>query len=241
MATSTVYELRQYTLHPGQREVLIDVFDREFVESQEALGMEIVGQFRDLDRPDRFVWLRGFLDMPARQRALAGFYGGPVWAKHKDVANATMVDSHDVLLLRPVTPETCFPVSGEPRPPVSGGDRPRSLVTATVYHPAQAETSELSRLLAGLVDPLLINAGALPVALLQTETAKNSYPALPVREGEHVLVGFARIRDAATHAAQVRRLQQSRDWREAQRQLRPHLLAEPQQLRLEPTTRSSLR
>jgi hypothetical protein len=54
-----IVELRQYTLHPGQRDVLIDLFDREFVESQEALGMKVIGQFRDLDNPDRFVWLRG--------------------------------------------------------------------------------------------------------------------------------------------------------------------------------------
>ena len=61
-----VMELRQYTLRPGQREVLIELFDRELVEPQEALGMRIVGQFRDLDRPDRFVWLRGFADMQTR-------------------------------------------------------------------------------------------------------------------------------------------------------------------------------
>ena len=42
-----IVELRQYTLHPGQRDVLIDLFDREFVESQEALGMKIIGQFRE--------------------------------------------------------------------------------------------------------------------------------------------------------------------------------------------------
>jgi hypothetical protein len=34
-----VVELRQYTLRPGQRDVLIALFDREFVESQEAEGM----------------------------------------------------------------------------------------------------------------------------------------------------------------------------------------------------------
>ncbi len=54
-----IVELRQYTLHPGKRDVLIDLFDREFVESQEALGMKVIGQFRDLDNPNRFVWLRG--------------------------------------------------------------------------------------------------------------------------------------------------------------------------------------
>ena len=66
-----IIELRQYTLHPGKRDVLIDLFDREFVESQEALGMKIIGQFRDLDNPNRFVWLRGFRDMPrARWRSM---------------------------------------------------------------------------------------------------------------------------------------------------------------------------
>ncbi|HEU5251458.1 MAG TPA: NIPSNAP family protein, partial [Thermoanaerobaculia bacterium] len=54
---SAVVELRQYTLHPGTREVLIDLFEREFVESQEELGMSVIGQFRDLDDTNRFVWL----------------------------------------------------------------------------------------------------------------------------------------------------------------------------------------
>jgi NIPSNAP len=71
-------ELRQYTLHPGQRDVLIDLFDREFVETQEAVGMAVIGQFRDLDRPDRFVWLRGFKDVEARGQGLAAFYDGPL-------------------------------------------------------------------------------------------------------------------------------------------------------------------
>src|SRR5207253_4606951 len=65
-----IVELRQYTLHPGQRDVLIDLFDREFVESQEALEIKVIGQFRDLDNPNRFVWLRGFRDMPSRAQAL---------------------------------------------------------------------------------------------------------------------------------------------------------------------------
>jgi hypothetical protein len=52
---SPIVELRQYALHPGQRDTLIDLFDREFVESQEALGARIIGQFRDLDHPDRLL------------------------------------------------------------------------------------------------------------------------------------------------------------------------------------------
>ncbi|MBW8303388.1 MAG: NIPSNAP family protein, partial [Brevundimonas sp.] len=65
MIVSPIVELRQYTLHPGQRDVLIDLFEREFVEGQESVGMTLIGQFRDLDNPGRFVWLRGFADMEA--------------------------------------------------------------------------------------------------------------------------------------------------------------------------------
>ena len=94
-----ILELRQYTLHERQRETLIDLFEREFVESQEALGMKVIGTFRDLDRPNRFVWLRGFKDMDSRLAGLTSFYGGPVWQAHRNAANATMVDSDNVLLL----------------------------------------------------------------------------------------------------------------------------------------------
>ena len=68
-----VVELRQYTLHPGKRDVLIDLFDREFLETQEEVGMRIICQFRDLDHQDRFVWLRGFRDMTSRAGALNDF------------------------------------------------------------------------------------------------------------------------------------------------------------------------
>src|SRR3546814_8907243 len=54
-----VLELRQYTLRPHTRDTLIALFDSTFVESQEAVGMSVLGQFRDLDDPERFVWLRG--------------------------------------------------------------------------------------------------------------------------------------------------------------------------------------
>ncbi|MER7443901.1 NIPSNAP family protein [Micromonospora avicenniae] len=71
-------ELRRYTLRAGRRDELIDLFDREFVESQEESGMAVQGQFRNLDRPDQFAWLRGFADMRSRRTSLAAFYSEPV-------------------------------------------------------------------------------------------------------------------------------------------------------------------
>jgi quinol monooxygenase YgiN len=241
MGVSTVFELRQYTLHPGRREVLVELFDRAFVESQEALGVRLVGQFRDLDDPDRFVWLRGFPDMADRHRALSGFYGGPVWNAHRDVANATMVDFDDVLLLRPLSPDTTFPAPDGTRPPIGSTHPHGSLVTATVHRLARPLDAEVRDLLTGPVEQMLTAAGAPAVAVLQTEPAENTFSALPVREGEHVVVRFARFADTAAHAAHLRRLHRSPGWRAVHDSLRGHLLAAPQELRLQPTARSLLR
>src|SRR5437868_9734879 len=129
-----IVELRQYKLHPGKRDVLIDLFDREFVESQEALGMKVIGQFRDLDNPNRFVWLRGFRDMPSRAQLLKDFYGGPVWKAHREAANATMIDSDNVLLLRPALPTSGFSLGNLKRAPVGSDEVDRKSTRLNSSH-----------------------------------------------------------------------------------------------------------
>ncbi|GIH27864.1 NIPSNAP family containing protein [Acrocarpospora phusangensis] len=228
-----IVELRQYTLHPGQRDVLIDLFDREFVETQEATGMTILGQFRDVDDPDRFVWLRGFDDMESRAEALGRFYGGPVWREHRARANATMIDSDDVLLLRPVLEDSGFPAPTVPRPPI-GDPEPSSLVLATICHREKPFDDFFDQ----RVRPLLADAGAVPLACLTTEYAANTFPALPVRTGENVFVWFTRFADEAQLGDHLRRLDGSPRWRD---DVLPELSAAPRQLRLAPTARSSLR
>src|SRR5579884_3825013 len=129
---SPIVELRQYTLHPGQRDVLIALFEQTFIETQEAVGITVIGQFRDLDDPNHFVWLRGFPDMDARRTALQTFYGGPVWQTHRDTANATIVDSDNVLLLHPARPTSGFLLDVADRPPPGAAQTPPGLVVATI-------------------------------------------------------------------------------------------------------------
>ncbi|MEV4142063.1 NIPSNAP family protein [Amycolatopsis sp. NPDC049691] len=70
------------------------------------------GLFRTPSSPDEFVWLRGFSSLEARFEALSAFYTGPVWRRFRDEANATMVDSDNVLLLRPVVRGLASPPPG---------------------------------------------------------------------------------------------------------------------------------
>ena len=237
-----VLELRQYTLYPGKREVLISLFEREFIESQEAVGAHVVGQFRDLDNPDRFVWIRGFCDMNSRLKALQAFYDGPVWKAHRDEANATMVDSSNVLLLRPVTAASGFAPSGTPRPPVGASAQAPSLVVATIYYLKDPVDERFVHFFERTVQPAMTELGAPTIAYVQTETAENNFPRLPVRTGENVFVWFSRFANAAEYSAHLQRLEQSRNWMEkVQPELSSYLKAATQRLRLEPTPRSLLR
>jgi NIPSNAP len=230
-----VVELRQYTLRPRQRDVLIELFDREFVESQEAAGMAIVGQFRDLDDPDRFVWIRGFASMPARATALASFYGGPVWKQHAAAANATMIDSDNVLLLRPATARAGFPAPTTPRPPA--GQQAAALpscLLVTLYYRDRPFDPAFTSFFEREARPLLAAAGAAPLAWFRTEYAENTFPALPVRTGEHVFAWFARFTSPDHLSAHLRAPGSSPA-------LEGMTTGEPQRLRLAPTGRSLLR
>jgi hypothetical protein len=216
-----IVELRQYTLHPGRRDVLIDLFEREFVDSQEALGMTLIGQFRDLDDPDRFVWLRAFPDMEARRRSLEAFYSGPVWQANRNAANATMIDSDDVLLLTPLG-GIAAPAPGDRGASGVRGPGPGRVIAGV--HALDGSDDSVPRRFRDEAVRAFRNAGAGPVAGLITEAGANTFPRLPVREGERVLVWLAAFADpmAADGACDI------------------FMERSIQRLRLEPTARSRL-
>jgi NIPSNAP len=199
-----VIELRQYTLKPGQRDALIDVFDRYFVESQEAVGMTIVGQFRDTRRTDRFVWMRGFSDMTSRHRALERFYGGPVWAAHKTAANDTMADSSDVLLLRPARKDTGFRVDSDPAAATQA--HRHTTVLVGIYALAAPPAGPLVSRFEREVVPRLQGHGIDVKGVFVTETAPNTFTRLPVREGEQVLVWVGTVDRRGSSPEQLDRL-----------------------------------
>lgn len=225
---SPIVELRRYRLHPGRRDVLITLFDLEFVETQEAVGIDVIGQFRDLDAPDHFVWLRGFPDLAARTESLRAFYGGPVWQAHRSAANATMIDSDDVLLLRPAHPDSGFRLG--PDRPASGHE---GIIAATTWHLRPEAEAGFPQVFETLLAPMLGDAGVSILASFVSEHGENGFPALPVRGDARVFVWFSRFPDRAAyerHAA-------APGLAEA---LRPHLARPPEVALLSPTARSRL-
>lgn len=186
--TLSSVELRRYRMKPGRRDDLIAIFEEHFIEGQEACGMVPVGQYRDLDDDDAFVWFRGFPRFEERAAALEAFYvHSETWRTNRDAANDTMIDSDNVLLLRPAREESGFDLRGMVRQAPTAHETPHGLLWSCVVmleSPASEATVaafERSAL------PLLTDiAGNL--SYFVTDERRNDFPRLPVREGEYAFV-----------------------------------------------------
>jgi len=240
-APGPVVELRQYKIVHGRRDAFVALFEREFVETQDAVGMPLLGQFRDLDDSDRFVWLRSFRDMADRLRALTDFYTGPVWKAHRAEANPMLDDNDNVLLLKPARAASGFEAPAA-RPAPGTGKPPASVVVVNIHYLWKDPGEGFTAFFLDKVAPKL-RAGGLPVlGAYVTETAPNSFPRLPVRQSEKLFVWFTRAPDSGRYAAALRGVSARRDWREA---IGPALAdfeeRQAQTLFLAPTPRSALR
>ncbi|MEU8615629.1 NIPSNAP family protein [Actinoplanes sp. NPDC048791] len=228
LAGCDVVEMRRYTLRPGTFDELQEAFQRWFVDGLERSGMRLGGQFRDRDDPDRFVWFRGFTSMAQRHEALEDFYLGPVWQEHRDAANATMIDSDDVLLLRPTSPAHRpghAVAAGAPGPTAD----PAWAITLAWSLPAG---SDLEAALTGRGHEVLERALGVPVAMWRTEPSANTFPRLPVRDGNHV-VALAVFAGWEQWSQAEKRLGADAEW-----QRLVERLGDAELMRLEPTATS---
>lgn len=233
-----VVEFRNYLTQPGQRDALIALFEREFIDPQEALGAHVIATFRNIDNPDNYVWLRGFADFDTRLAALDGFYTSDVWKRNRAQANAAMIDSDDVLLLRPIAGD----VTRDPseRPPI-GAPTASAIIVATTYFPAHHGEETFAAVFSRDLAPVLKHTSADLLATFATEHSPNNYPRLPVRENESVFVSLTRFASNAEYQAHAAALAGSPEWRALAPAVNRALKAPTQTLRLQPTARSLLR
>lgn len=233
MNGDSVMELRQYTLRGGQRDTLISLFENELVAPLNEAGCFVRGIFRDLDDPDRFVWFRGYTNMESRKRALETFYDGPVWKIHRSAANATIVDSDNVLLLKPVK-------SGKMNTPLEQPPRgAQAVYSASLYYMNGVDSDEFSAFYGAAIRPRLAALGVTPRMELQTETAANNFPRLPVREREQVFAWIGRWSGVDEFRSFQDRWATQVGWRDsAPASVMPALMRKPESLRLSPTALS---
>lgn len=199
-----VIELRNYLLEDGKTAAFIRYFEEHFLASQRDEGMHVLGQFEVVDQPNRFVWIRGFDDMPARLRGLSGFYGGAFWQAHRSEANAMMREHHNVHLLRPLGPIDALTggLSLEDRASEPPGTVPphTGLIVVDLY---RTDPEALDRLVDVFerVQPALVEHGHQILGHFVAELTPNDYPRLPVIQDPALLVVLSAYRDREHYVA----------------------------------------
>jgi len=101
-----------------------------------------------------------------------------------------MIDSDNVLLLRPARTNSGFYLENLNRPPHANKEDLNGLVVATIYHLRGGTQGDFVDFFECEVAPKLKNVGATILATFVTENHPNTFPKLPVREGVNVFVSF---------------------------------------------------
>jgi len=240
-ADHKVIELRQYRLTAGSQDKFIPLFDKQFVETQEVLGMRLIGQFHDHDRPDRFTWIREFPNMTERAKMLDAFYNGPVWHQWRGIANPMLFDNDNVLLLRAAREGSGFGPSA-PHPSGLEAKQGDDVVFAVIEYLWQEPGQGFADFFLDRVSPMLSKAGLSVLGVYVPEEQPNNFPRLPVRSDRKILVWFTKARNAGDFDRIRKRLMATSRWKsEIGDRLDFAEERPPQVLRLDPTPRSALR
>lgn len=148
-----------------------------------------------------------------------------------------MVDSDDVLLLRPAWPESGLSMRGRSRPTGPVRLAPPGLVDLTVFPLREPASAELLAFCREVMSPCLQRGAARSVGWYVTDEVPNDFPRLPVREDGPALVGVAVFGDAAAFEA----FAAGGSWaREVEPRLSQWLRRPAESHRLVPTARSAI-
>src|SRR5262245_3617505 len=109
---------------------LMDLFDREAQLMDGTDASQSIALFRDLDRPNEFVWLRGYPG-PLSSGTLSAYYHGPVWAAQRDELERTLIRIESVHVLRPALMTPGLAVG--PRPSSRPREGSSGVVSAILY------------------------------------------------------------------------------------------------------------
>jgi hypothetical protein len=178
--------------------------------------------------------------MDARAAQLQTFYSSPVWKAHRDIANATMIDSDNVLLLRPTSPSAGFELDNVSRAPVGSTNKREGILVVTIYHLGTGNEVDFASFFERELRPHLANAGISVLASFVTETHPNTFPGLPVREDANVFAWFSRFRDRDAYEKAAATVSESMRRGKVTTKLAELTRERPEVLLLSPTARSLL-
>jgi len=196
MSHSTNYaviELRRYTLVDGAAQRFSRSFETWFPEAFQQLGALVLGHFFERGAVERFTWLRGYPDMAARAAVNTAFYDGPVWQEHKAMLNQWIVDSDDVLLLRPLNEGCAIPAIASVDP-VAEPDGAGGIAILQIFPVIEGALNACAQ----AAEPWFASyqgRGVTEAGILATLDEANNFPRHPIRTDGTYLVWMGVLRD----------------------------------------------
>jgi NIPSNAP len=231
-----VIEFRRYTIREGERQHFAQYFESYFPEAFEQLGAIALGHFFERNNQVAFTWMRAFHSMDDRAKINALFYYGPLWREHARTLNTLMVDSDNVLLLRPLSPERGVNVLPAVDP-VTEPNGAQGVVVAEIFAIKPNAVESFARAAEATFADYR-NAGMREAGVLVTLDAQNNFPQLPIRTDGSYLVWLGIASDDKKRETAFAPLVE----RSSKSLFATDLLrAEPEIVILDPTKRSRLR
>ncbi len=240
MMNINVLEIRNYLLKPQMREHFIDNFEANFIASQQAVNMHVLGQFRLIGERDHYVWLRGYTDMQTRLEGLQSFYDGDIWKRHREVTNGMLIDSDHVHLLRPLGQFdlTCGLTAEMMAADLAAGtiSTATGVIAIDFYQSAPGARDALIDTFETQVLPAYQREGMQLRGLFVAEMSENTFPRHPAIQNEDLLVVFTAYPSESAFSEKRARVAPH-----VHKTLEALLSGTPETLLLSPTLRSPLR
>ncbi len=191
-----VIELRNYLIKPGRRDEFINYFEENFIESQNELGGYTLGQYRVKGADDNFFWIRGFENMPARNKFLNDFYYGPFWKEHRNVPNSMLLNNDNVHLLKPlnVSDSTGFNTNW------FGKEKGIAVID---FYTSNTKLDKLIEFINKRYISILNSCGINNISFWISEISPNEFTALPVFQDSNLLVQISFYKDELEYQSKL--------------------------------------
>lgn len=185
-----VIELRNYLLKPKVRDKFRDYFKNHFVDSQNALGGYVLGQFTVKAKDNNFFWVRGFENMKTRSRFLPEFYYGETWKRFGSAANEMMLDSDNVYLLKPLDESQTF--------------RKDKVVKIDYYFAKDNQLEQLIEFFQTRYISFIEDSKTENITFWRSELAENDFPRLPAFQHKNLLVAISAFENEKNYQAKIK-------------------------------------
>jgi hypothetical protein len=187
-----VIELRNYLTTPGTRDKFAKFMNEIIIPKQESQGGFVLNQFGLRGRDDNYVWMRGFVDMPARSRFLKDFYTSDYWKQHQKETNSMLVDIEYIYLLKPlvIKEEAVDDEAGVAREPLKMTDG----IAVINFFKTDKKREQLIDLFAKEYLPVLEKTGITGTQFWISEPVKNEFW-LPAIQDPNLLVTITHYKD----------------------------------------------